>query len=181
MQERLQKIIARAGLAGTLMWVCLILLLPASLRASRIPFRAKQADRIVIVKSARTMTLYNGREILRTYHVALSRDPVGPKERAGDHKVPEGDYVVDMKNAHSRFHLALHLSYPNASDRKRARKLGVDPGGNVEIHGLESPYAWMGSLQRQVNWTDGCIAVTNSEVEELWRLVSVGTRVEIKP
>lgn len=141
----------------------------------------KTADRIVVEKSARTMKLMRGGEVLKTYKVALSREPVGAKERTGDHKVPEGEYVVDSKNRNSRFHLALHISYPNAADRERARKLGVKPGGNIEIHGLDSKYAWVGSLQRQVDWTDGCIAVTNSEIEEIWPLVLVGTTVEIRP
>ena len=138
-------------------------------------------DRIVVEKATRTMTLMRDGKVLKTYKVALSREPVGPKERVGDHKVPEGEYLVDLKNPHSRFHLALHISYPNAADRDRARKLGVQPGGNIEIHGLDSKYAWVGSLQRRVDWTDGCIAVTNSEIEEIWPLVRVGTPVEIRP
>ena len=140
-----------------------------------------RADRIVVEKSARTMTLMQGAKVLKTYKVALSRKPVGAKEREGDHKVPEGEYVVDSKNSHSRFHLALHISYPNAADREKARKLGVRPGGNIEIHGLDRKYAWVGSLQRQVDWTDGCIAVTNPEIEEIWPMVPVGTPVEIRP
>jgi murein L,D-transpeptidase YafK len=159
----------------------LLLIWPAVWAASKTPGPAKRADLIVIVKSTRTMTLYSRHVVLKTYKVALSRDPVGPKERAGDHKVPEGDYVVDEKNAHSRFHLALHISYPNATDRERARKLGVSPGGNVEIHGLPDKYAWLGSVQHNVDWTDGCIAVTNAEIEQIWQLVPVGTPVEIKP
>jgi murein L,D-transpeptidase YafK len=142
---------------------------------------ARLADRIIVEKSARTMTLMGDGKVLKTYNVALSRQPVGQKEREGDHKVPEGQYVIDSKNSQSRFHLALHISYPNSADRERARKLGVKPGGNIEIHGLDSKYAWVGSLQRQVDWTDGCIAVTNSEIEEIWPLVRVGTPVEIRP
>ena len=141
----------------------------------------EQADRIVVEKSARTMTLRRDGKVLKTYKVALSREPVGAKEREGDHRVPEGQYVIDSKNSASRFHLALHVSYPNAADRERARKLGVKPGGNIEIHGLDSKYAWVGSLQRRVDWTDGCIAVTNSEIEEIWSLVRVGTPLEIRP
>ncbi len=139
----------------------------------------KSADRIIVEKSARTMKLMRGDEVLKTYKVALSREPVGAKERAGDHRVPEGEYVIDSKNSHTRFHLALHISYPNATDRERARKLGVSPGGNIEIHGLDNKYAWVGALHREMDWTDGCIAVTNSEIEEIWPLVSVGTPVEI--
>jgi murein L,D-transpeptidase YafK len=146
-----------------------------------IPSPAQKADRIVIEKSARTMKLMRGSEVLKTYKVALSREPVGAKERAGDHKVPEGEYVIDSKNSHSRFHLALHISYPNAADRERARKLGVKPGGDIEIHGLASRYAWAGSLQRQVDWTDGCVAVTNAEIDEIWTLVPVGTPLGIRP
>jgi murein L,D-transpeptidase YafK len=128
---------------------------------------AGRVDRIVIEKSARTLTLMSDGKAQKTYKVALSREPVGAKEREGDHKVPEGDYLADSKNPHSRFHLALHISYPNAADKERARKLGVKPGGNIEIHGLDSKYAWVGGLQRQIDWTDGCIAVTNSEIEEI--------------
>jgi len=120
-----------------------------------------KVDRIVIEKSARTMTLMSNGKAEKIYKVALSREPVGAKEREGDHKVPEGNYLVDSKNPHSRFHLALHISYPNSADKERARKLGVKPGGNIEIHGLDSKYAWVGGLQRQIDWTDGCIAVTN--------------------
>lgn len=165
--------------------VRLLLVLP--LTCSVIPWAAgattpptKTADRIVVEKSARTMKLMHGNEVLKTYRVALSPEPVGAKQREGDHKVPEGRYVIDSKNSHSRFHLALHISYPNAADRQRARKLGVKPGGDIEIHGL-GKYGWVGSLQRQVDWTDGCIAVTNEEIDEIWPLVPVGTPLEIRP
>jgi murein L,D-transpeptidase YafK len=127
------------------------------------------------------MKLMLGSEILKTYKVALSTEPVGAKEREGDHKVPEGHYVIDSKNSHSRFHLALHISYPNAADREKARTLGVKPGGDIEIHGLGSKYGWLGSLHLQSNWTDGCIAVTNSEIEEIWPQVPIGTPLEIRP
>jgi murein L,D-transpeptidase YafK len=143
--------------------------------------QAKTADRIVIFKSAHSMKLMHGREILRTYQVALSTVPAGAKERLGDHKVPEGDYVIDRKNPQSKFHLALHVSYPNATDRTRAHKLGVEPGGDIEIHGLPKSYARLGALHRQTDWTDGCVAVTNAEIEEIYPMVPVGTTVEIHP
>jgi murein L,D-transpeptidase YafK len=163
--------------------VLLVLLLPCSVSVAAAPRATtppKTADLIIVDKSARTMKLMRGNEILKTYRVALSPRAVGAKEREGDHKVPEGRYVIDAKNAHSRFHLALHISYPNAADRERARKLGVKPGGDIEIHGL-GKYGWVGSLQRQVDWTDGCIAVTNEEIDEIWPLVPVGTLLEIRP
>jgi murein L,D-transpeptidase YafK len=140
-----------------------------------------QADKIVILKSARTMTLLSGGKALKTYKVALGSVPVGPKRIEGDHKTPEGDYVIDAKNAHSQFHLSLHISYPSAADQQRARSLSARPGGAIMIHGLARPFAYLGALHRQTDWTDGCIAVTNAEIEEIWRLVPVGTRVEIRP
>ena len=99
------------------------------------------ADRIVIVKSTRTMTLESNGSVLKRYKVALGGQPVGAKQRQGDHKTPEGEYIIDAKNEHSRFLMALHLSYPNAADRARAHNLGVSAGGDVEIHGLGKQYA----------------------------------------
>ncbi|HWS16967.1 MAG TPA: L,D-transpeptidase family protein, partial [Candidatus Elarobacter sp.] len=106
---------------------------------------------------------------------------VGPKRVEGDHKTPEGNYVIDAKNSRSQFHLSLHISYPSASDRANAHKLGSRPGGAIMIHGLARPFAYLGPLHRQTDWTDGCVAVTNAEIEEIWKLVPVGTRVEIRP
>jgi murein L,D-transpeptidase YafK len=139
-----------------------------------------KADRIVVVKSAHTLTLMNNGQVIKTYKVALG-DPKGPKIQAGDKKTPEGTYFVDAKNPHSLFHRALRLSYPNAADRERARKLGVHPGGDIEIHGLPTQYAWMGAAHRSIDWTTGCIAVTNPEIDEIWDYVTVGTPVEIRP
>ena len=141
----------------------------------------QHADKIIIEKSKRTLTLMHGKEALKTYKVTLGAEPVGPKDRQGDHKTPEGIYSVDGKNPNSVFHLALHLSYPNAADREHARKLGVSPGGDVEIHGLGARFGWVGSAHRLHDWTDGCIAVTNEEIDEIYPLVDVGTPVEIKP
>ncbi|MFL6313390.1 MAG: murein L,D-transpeptidase family protein [Terriglobales bacterium] len=140
-----------------------------------------QADKIVILKSTRSMTLFSGGKVLKTYKVALGSAPVGPKRVEGDHKTPEGDYVIDAKNPQSQFHLSLHISYPSAADRERARSVGQSPGGAIMIHGLAKPFAYLGPLHRQTDWTDGCIAVTNTEIEEIWKLVPVGTRVEIRP
>jgi murein L,D-transpeptidase YafK len=140
-----------------------------------------QANHILIVKSKRTMTVMRGTKILKTYRVALGTVPLGAKEKQGDHKTPEGTYLIDKKNAYSQFHLALHISYPGADDRARAKRLGVNPGGDIMIHGLPSQFAFLGALHRQTDWTDGCIAVTNPEIEEIWRLVPIGTTVEIRP
>ena len=127
------------------------------------------------------MTLFSGSEVLKTYKVALGGQPVGAKDRRGDHKTPEGLYSVDRKVPNSQFHRALHLSYPSAADRRRAAQLGVRPGGDVEIHGLGPGFGWVGSKHLLHDWTDGCIAVTNEEIDEIWPLVEVGTPVEIEP
>ena len=148
-----------------------------SLWAKSVP----QADRIVIEKSAHKMTLFGGGKVLKTYLVALGSQSAGAKQRQGDRKTPEGEYVIDSKNPKSRFHLGLHVSYPNAKDRVRARKLRVDPGGAIMIHGLGSEFAWIGAQHRRRDCTDGCIAVTNPEIEEIWVLVPVGAKVEIRP
>ena len=140
-----------------------------------------QADKIVILKSARSLTLLSGGKVLKTYKVALGAVPVGPKRVEGDHKTPEGDYIIDAKNSHSQFHLSLHISYPSAAEQERARSMGLRPGGAIMIHGLPKPFAYLGPLHRRTDWTDGCVAVTDAEIEEIWKLVPVGTKVEIHP
>lgn len=127
------------------------------------------------------MLLYNGDRILRAYRVSLGSQPMGPKEQQGDHRTPEGRYVIDSRIAASRFHRALHISYPNAQDRERAHKAGVSTGGDIMIHGLPNGYAAIGRAHLLHDWTDGCVAVTDDEIEEVWRLVPNGTPVEIKP
>jgi len=142
---------------------------------------AENADRILVLKSERTLVLYSGTQELRRYRVALGGEPVGPKQRQGDHRTPEGKYVIDRRNARSQFHRALHISYPNAADRDRARRAGVAPGGDIMLHGLPNGMGGLGKLHRLRDWTDGCIAVTNEEIEEIWRLVTDGTPIEIRP
>jgi murein L,D-transpeptidase YafK len=140
-----------------------------------------KADRAVVVKSKRTLTLLRHGKALKTYVVALGGEPVGPKTQQGDHKTPEGIYVLDRRNSHSRFYKSIHISYPNATDRGRAARLHVPPGGDVFVHGLPNGYGWEGSNHRLKDWTDGCIAVTNQEMDEIWRAVPDGTPIEIRP
>ncbi len=140
----------------------------------------RQADGILILKQQHILELLCHGKVLKSYQVALGRGGKGPKEREGDGRTPEGDYVVDKKVSTSRFHLALHISYPNSQDRERAAKLGVPPGGDIEIHGLRNGLGWLGSLHRLVDWTNGCIAVTKPEIEEIWKLVPLNTPVEIR-
>ena len=139
------------------------------------------AYRIVIEKSARTLTLFSGNRTLKVYRIALGANARGPKQQHGDGRTPEGTYVIDGRNKNSAYHRALHVSYPNAEDRRRARERGVSPGGAIMIHGLRNGMGAIGKAHVLRDWTQGCIAVTNEEIEEIWRLVPNGTRVVIKP
>jgi murein L,D-transpeptidase YafK len=138
------------------------------------------ADTIIVVKSTHTMTLYSKGNVLGAYKVAIGRGNGAAKQREGDHETPEGIYTIDSKNEHSHFHRALHVSYPNADDRKRAQLLSENPGGEIMIHGIKNGLGWLGRLQGRVDWTDGCIAVTNDEIDEIWKLVPIGTPIFIQ-
>jgi len=138
-------------------------------------FAQPRADRIVVHKSARTMELMSAGHVIKTYKIALGGDPVGPKTRQGDHKTPEGIYMIDGRQPHSHYHLALHISYPSKEDEERARAAAVEPGGDIMIHGLKD------GERREGDWTQGCIAVTDEEMDEIWGLVSDGTAIEIEP
>lgn len=142
---------------------------------------ALQADRVVVLKKERTLQLLRQGKVIRSYKVALGGDPVGPKARQGDHKTPEGVYVLDSRNLHSQFHKSIHISYPSAQERAAARRKGVSPGGDVFVHGLPNGYGWVGASHRLKDWTDGCIAVTNEEIDEIWLAVADGTPIEIRP
>lgn len=148
--------------------------------AAPLPANAR-ADRIVVEKQKHRLTLYAKGAALRTYAVALSRNPVGPKERVGDWRTPEGHFIIDRRNPRSEFHLALHISYPTPRERARARALGYFPGGEVMIHGVSRRFAWLGRAQQLFDWTAGCIAVTNDQIDEIARVVPDGTPIEIRP
>jgi len=139
------------------------------------------ADSILILKKDHVLELLAGAKVVRTYKVALGRGGLAPKEREGDALTPEGHYTIDARNADSHYHRALHVSYPSAEDRKHAAKLGVAPGGAIMIHGLPNGMGWLGASHRLYDWTLGCIAVTDDEIDEIWKLVPVGTPVEIRP
>ena len=158
----------------------LVVIAAPSAFASPLP-RGVTADRIVIDKSERTLTVWWHGVPIKVYRVALGGDPVAPKRSQGDGRTPEGNYVVALRRETSDFHRALQLSYPNADDRARARAERVSPGGSIEIHGLRDGFEWVGSAHTLFDWTNGCVAVTNAEIEELWRAAPVGTPVEIGP
>ena len=139
------------------------------------------ADSVVLTKSRRELVLYYHGDPVRIYYVALGRSPVGDKERIGDNRTPEGLFFIQGRNPNSRYHLSLRISYPDATHRARAARHGVEPGGDIMIHGLPAEQAAFGAAHRDYDWTNGCIAVTNKEIEELWRVIRDGTPIQIKP
>jgi murein L,D-transpeptidase YafK len=143
--------------------------------------RMESADKVLIEKQARRLSLLSKGEVIKSYKIALGGNPVGPKERQGDNKTPEGTYRIDARNGNSGFHLSLHISYPNEDDKKRAKKLGVSPGGDIMIHGIKNGFSLVGASHAETDWTEGCIAVTNQEMEEIYKFVPIGTVVEITP
>jgi murein L,D-transpeptidase YafK len=143
--------------------------------------RPLHADRVVVFKKERTLQLLSQGRVIKTYKVALGGDPVGAKTRQGDHKTPEGTYVLDSRNARSQFYKSIHVSYPSSHERAAARARGVSPGGDVFVHGLPNGYRWVGASHRMKDWTDGCIAVTDEEIDEIWAAVADGTPIEIRP
>ncbi len=145
------------------------------------PASPGKADSVLILKKDHVLELLAGGQVIRTYKVALGRGGLAPKTRQGDARTPEGHYVISARLAASEYHRALLISYPNAEDRKRAASLGVSPGGDIMIHGLPNGQGYLGTAHRLYDWTLGCIAVTDPEIEEIWGLVPVGTPVEIRP
>lgn len=140
-----------------------------------------RTDLVVVEKSKRELTIYREGKAIKTYPVALGRVPVGAKTREGDKRTPEGRYLIDYRKADSGYFRTLHISYPNQADIETAAKEGAAPGGDVMIHGLRNGLGWIGKLHRFSDWTLGCVAVTNEEMEELWQAVPEGTPVELRP
>jgi murein L,D-transpeptidase YafK len=159
----------------------LLLALVAAFPSAAADTANAKADLIVVQKEKRLMTLYAKRKLIKTYRIALGGNPTGHKVQEGDSRTPEGRYTIDAKNPKSSFHLSLRISYPDRRDRAAARRRGVSPGGAIMIHGTPE---YLSSLQATGifrDWTAGCIAVTNAEIEEIYDAVPTGTRIVIKP
>ena len=153
----------------------ILLLVPA------FAFAVEKADMVLVIKSEAKLYLKKNGKVIKHYHVAFGANPKGHKLQEGDERTPEGRYDLDYKKADSSFYKAIHISYPNQADRKRAKKSGVNPGGHIMIHGQKDGFGWLAWLIQRFNWTDGCIAVSNRAMDEIWRFVDVGTPIEIKP
>jgi murein L,D-transpeptidase YafK len=138
-------------------------------------------DNIVVDKSDRKLTIYEKGKVVKTYSISIGKVPQGAKEVEGDMKTPEGLYVINDKNSNSGYHKNLGISYPNNTDIERAKKLGKSPGGLIKIHGIKNGYGWIGQAHLLKDWTLGCIAVTDKEIDELFKMVKIGTPIEIRP
>jgi murein L,D-transpeptidase YafK len=138
-------------------------------------------DRILVEKSVRRLSVWKNGRKLKSYRVALGRNPVGAKQEEGDMKTPEGVYKIDSRNPQSDYHFALHVSYPSNEDTARAAERGVNAGFDIMVHGIRNGAGWIGAFHRWHDWTAGCIALTDEETDELWRITPDGTPIEIKP
>ena len=159
-------------------FTCVVLGLLAS------PCAASAADKVDLVrvdKSERRLELLAGDKVLRSYGVALGANPVGHKLREGDERTPEGRYVLDWRNPNSAFTKSIHISYPDADDLAAAKRAGVEPGGMIMIHGQSKGFGWWSWLMQLYDWTNGCIAVTDEDMAEIWQMVENGTPIEINP
>jgi murein L,D-transpeptidase YafK len=145
------------------------------------PESIPHADTVIIYKHSRTLELKRGDMILKRYQISLGRNPIGPKEMEGDNKTPEGKYLIDAHKENSGYHRALHLSYPSELQKRNAAIRGVEPGSAIMIHGLPNGLGWLGNLHRWFDWTRGCIALTNAEIEEVYNAVADGTPVIVNP
>ena len=138
-------------------------------------------DKLVVLKSERKLLAYSDGRLIKTYTIALGRNPEGDKECEGDKKTPEGSYTINGKNSNSAYHKNLGISYHNADDIRHARSLGKSPGGDIKIHGLRNGTGFIYKFHRLFDWTLGCMAVTDAEMDELYGAVPIGTPIEIKP
>lgn len=142
---------------------------------------AEKADLVVVSKAESRLSLQRAGKQFASFKVAFGANPHGHKQQEGDERTPEGRYVLDSKNPGSGYYKAIHISYPSAQDRAAAKARGVSPGGQVMIHGQKNGLAWLAPIAQLFDWTDGCIALTNADMETVWQAVDVGTPIEINP
>ena len=154
-----------------------LLLWQGALNANGFPV----ADRVVVEKADRKLHLIKDGAPIRTFDIALGIRPVGDKEKEGDFRTPEGRYLLDIRNPNSEFFLSIHVSYPNGQDSREARSKGFDPGGAIMIHGQPNEPTRSEAYYRTQDWTNGCIAVSNSDMIDIWLMTGDNTPIEIRP
>lgn len=142
---------------------------------------AQKADAVLVIKSENRLYLMNKGERFASFPVTFGAEPIGHKQVQGDERTPEGHYILDYKNPNSDFYKSIHISYPNARDRENARRLGVNPGGNIMIHGQANGWEWAAPLVQLFSWTNGCIAMSNRDMDRVWSAIDPGTPIEIRP
>lgn len=142
---------------------------------------AEKADLVRVVKSEKRLYLLKDGKVLVSFRVVFGADPKGHKREEGDERTPEGRYLLDYKNTASKFYKSIHVSYPNARDREDARKRGVSPGGDIMIHGQPNGKEWLTVVSQRFNWTDGCVALSNEDMDTVWDAVKVGIPIDIEP
>ena len=158
-----------------LAWIMLILI-PSSL------FSMEKADLVIVTKKENTLILYKDKQIIGSYPVVFGAHYLsGHKQQEGDKRTPEGFYILDYKKQDSAFYKAIHISYPNEKDMEMAHKLGVSSGGAIMIHGQKNGFGWASFIMQFFNWTDGCIALKNSDMDLVWNAIDAGTPIEIQP
>ena len=140
-----------------------------------------KADLVIVDKTKRKLYLLKNNIVFRIYHISLGGNPKGHKVQEGDQKTPEGEYILDYKNPNSSFYKAIHISYPNKKDIKRAKELGVSPGGFIMIHGQKNHFGWLSFLTQKFDWTNGCIAVSNEDMKEILQSIKTPTPIRILP
>ncbi|MBL6990520.1 MAG: L,D-transpeptidase family protein [Bacteriovoracaceae bacterium] len=174
--------------------ILLILFIGGAAIASN-PYNYPKATKVIIVKNKRRLYLVHHSMVYKEYKISLGQNPLGHKQMEGDSKTPEGEYRIDWRNSSSKYHLSLHISYPNEQDKKNANTKGVSPGGNIMIHGLPNDLGilsefldnydlddeWIKKVIHLFDWTQGCIAVNDEDIEQIWELVPDGTPIFILP
>ncbi len=151
------------------------------LGASGVLAAEAKVDLVRVLKGERKLQLLAGTQVLREFPVALGGNPLGHKQQEGDRRTPEGRYLLDYKKADSAFYKAIHISYPNGADLAAARKRGVAPGGQIMIHGQKNGLGALAPWTQRFDWTDGCVALSNEDMEQVWQQVPTGTPVELLP
>ena len=153
----------------------------AILLFSGLAYTDQTADSVLVVKSDSRLYLFHDGKELTSFKVAFGSNPEGHKQQQGDERTPEGYYILDYKNPNSKYYKSIHISYPNAQDRQNARKRGVNPGGDIMIHGQPNGYGGFSTIVQFFNWTNGCIALSNPDMDIVWDTVKPGTPIEIRP
>jgi len=158
-----------------IIFLIIFLLFPA------VTFGIEKADSVLVIKSEHKLYLQKKGKNIKSYHVTFGANPKGHKQQEGDERTPEGKYVLDYKKKNSSFYKAIHISYPNNKDKNIAKVKGINPGGLIMIHGQKNGFGWLSFITQRFNWTNGCIALSNGDMDEIWQSVEAGTPIEIKP